>query len=132
VDQRNWLHAELPCEGGPDALLLVVATPQMTDACLRLGLDRPLFMDATHGTVKYGHKLVTILVLDEHGKGVPVAWGVLERERAEDYTKLLQVVRDEVLRKAAVAGITWQPSCMLTDDAAAEHAATRCDQNDGP
>lgn len=122
MDQRNWLHADLT----PGQLRLVVATTQMTDACLRYGLDRPLFMDATHGTVKYGYKLVTILVLDQMGKGVPVAWGVLEHESAEDYTKLLEVVRDEVLRKAALAGKAWQPSCMLTDDAKAEHAATRC------
>jgi hypothetical protein len=30
-----------------------VATPQMMDAAPALGHDRPLFMDATHGTVKY-------------------------------------------------------------------------------
>lgn len=98
----------------------------MTDAALRFGHDRPLFMDATHGTVKYGYKLVTVLVMDQMNKGVPVAWAILEHERTEDYTKFLRVLKEELLRKAAKSEQEWQPSCMLTDDAEPEHAATRC------
>jgi hypothetical protein len=122
VGERSWLHAHLTTGD----VLLVVATPQMMDAALRFGHDRPLFMDATHGTVKYGYKLVTVLVMDQMNKGVPVAWAIVEHERTVDYTKFLQVLKDEILRKAADADKEWQPSCMLTDDAEAEHAATRC------
>ena len=37
-------------------------------------------LDATHGTNHYDFKLVTILVLDDHGEGIPVGWMISNRE----------------------------------------------------
>jgi len=31
-------------------------------------------VDSTHGTNVYDFKLITILVIDEFGEGIPVAW----------------------------------------------------------
>jgi hypothetical protein len=117
VGERSWLHAHLTTGD----VLLVVATPQMMDAACA-GHDRPLFMDATHGTVKYGAR--PVLVMDQMNKGVPVAWAIVERERTVDEVPPGAQRRDPP--QAADADKEWQPSCMLTDDVEAEHAATRC------
>jgi hypothetical protein len=109
VGERSWLHAHLTTGD----VLLVVA-PQMMDAACA-GHDRPLFMDATHGTVKYGYKLVAVLVMDQMNKGVPVAWAIVD-ERTVDYTKFLQVLKDEILRKAADARQGVAAKLYLTDD----------------
>lgn len=37
-------------------------------------------MDSTHGTNVYDFFLITILVLDEFGEGVPVCWFISNRE----------------------------------------------------
>jgi hypothetical protein len=47
VGERSWLHAHLTTGD-----VFSVATSQMMDAACA-GHDRPPFMDATHGTVKY-------------------------------------------------------------------------------
>lgn len=123
VDERSWLHANLT----PGAVCVVISTPAMLGAAIKWGSARPVFMDATHGVIKYGYKLVTLLVMDDHGKGVPVAWGFLEHERAEDYETFLAAVNSECVRRAAARSLVWRPSCILTDDAPAEHKAARCD-----
>lgn len=37
-------------------------------------------VDATHGTQKYKFLLVTVLIVNDFGKGVPVAWLVTTNE----------------------------------------------------
>ena len=39
-------------------------------------------MDATHRTNMYNFKLITILVLDDFGECIPVAWAISNREDA--------------------------------------------------
>lgn len=122
VDERSYYCADLT----PGEVCVVLATPAMLEAGIKWGHARPVFMDATHGVIKYGYKLVTLLVMDDHNKGVPVAWAFLEHERSEDYTKFLNLVNTECCRRSALKGQEWRPSCILTDDAAAEHSAARC------
>jgi hypothetical protein len=119
VGERSWLHAHLTTGD----VLLVVA-PQMMDAACA-GHDRPLFMDATHGTVKYGYKLVAVLVMDQMNKGVPVAWAIVD-ERTVDYTKFLQVLKDEILRRLQTLTRSGSQACTSLTMLRAEHAATRC------
>ena len=44
-------------------------------------LDQTLHVciDSTHGKNMYDFKVVTILVVDEYGEGIPVGWMVTER-----------------------------------------------------
>lgn len=44
-------------------------------------------MDSTHRTNMYDFKLITLLVLDNYGEGIPVAWAISNRE---DVTMLIQ------------------------------------------
>lgn len=50
-------------------------------------------MDA-HGTNHYDFKLVTILVLDDHGEGVPVAWMISNREDEISLKKFLVALQE--------------------------------------
>ena len=47
-------------------------------------------MDATHGTTQYDIQLISILVIDQHGEGLPVAWAISNRV---DSTLLLVLVQ---------------------------------------
>ena len=42
-------------------------------------------MDSTHGTNAYDFNLMTVLVVDGFGEGIPVAWAVANREDATIY-----------------------------------------------
>ncbi len=42
--------------------------------------DKVICMDATHGTNHYLFKLVTVLVLDDFGEGIPVGWMISNKE----------------------------------------------------
>ena len=37
-------------------------------------------MDSTHGTNLYDFMLISILVIDDHGEGLPVAWAISNYE----------------------------------------------------
>ena len=41
--------------------------------CQKLG-GNAVCIDSTHGTNIYDFKLVTMLVVDEYGEGIPVGW----------------------------------------------------------
>lgn len=41
---------------------------------------RIVCIDSTDGTNLYGFLLITIMVVDEHGEGLPVAWAISNKE----------------------------------------------------
>lgn len=49
------------------------------DMTVKFGCNIICF-DATHGTTMYDFLLITILVIDEHGEIVPVAWVLSNKE----------------------------------------------------
>jgi hypothetical protein len=51
-------------------VIICLTTTDMRATAVRLGINEPLYMDATHGLQKYGLKLVTVHVKDEEGKGM--------------------------------------------------------------
>ena len=51
-------------------------------------------MDATHGTNQYHFLLITVLIIDEFGEGIPVAWAISSRE-----TKVLLQVSLEAVHE---------------------------------
>uniref|UniRef100_A0A1X7SDX4 ZSWIM1/3 RNaseH-like domain-containing protein n=1 Tax=Amphimedon queenslandica TaxID=400682 RepID=A0A1X7SDX4_AMPQE len=50
-------------------------------------------MDSTHSTNVYDFCLVTILVLDDFGEGVPVGWMISNREDAAALRQFLLKIR---------------------------------------
>jgi hypothetical protein len=74
---------------------------------LKLGKNRPIMLDSTHGTnnMKYPLYSYTLLVVDEHGHGHPVAWFFSSSEEADCLILFLQAFENEVS-----AGTCSQPS----------------------
>ena len=55
-----------------------------------------VMMDATHGVSQYGFLLISILVIDDHGEGLPVAWAISNREDTKTLIEFLSPVRSHV------------------------------------
>jgi hypothetical protein len=62
------------------------------------------------------HQLFTIVVMDQHFNGIPVAWVVTESGRAEDIACWLKELR----AKACSVKPDWSPNAVLVDDSDAE------------
>ncbi|CAL8465892.1 g5428 [Coccomyxa elongata] len=90
------------------------------DNAVHFGHGRPLIMDATFGTNREKMPLITLLVVDDHGNGVPIAWGIISQEKTEAIAAFLKAVRQRVRQEQP----DWDPSCILVDACAAEIAAT--------
>lgn len=68
--------------------------------------------------------LFTIMVMDEHGSGVPVGWFIAGKEDGPTVTAGLRAWADAV-RSRVEGAAEWKPSCAVVDDAATEHGALR-------
>lgn len=121
-DQRTF-HL---CQIEPDDIIIVVATPAMQDAAIKLGSGQPVFLDATHGLCKYGSKLTTLLAMDEECRGVPIAWAIVSHEEIVVYAKVLQTLKDVYELRAKRANWVWAPSCVLCDNSDKEIGGIRC------
>ena len=66
---------------GDNDFLLCIQTEFQRDALQAFGNDT-ICIDSTHGTNMYNFNLVTIVVIDEYGEGVPVGWMLSNREDA--------------------------------------------------
>ena len=64
---------------GNDDFILGIQTQFECDMLCKCG-NVCIYMDATHGTNM--SMLITILVLDDFGEGIPVAWAISNREDA--------------------------------------------------
>ena len=51
-------------------------------------------MDSTHGTNHYDFYLTTLLIVDEWGEGVPVAWLVSNHETTAVLVEFLKAVKE--------------------------------------
>lgn len=51
-------------------------------------------LDANHGTNQYNFLLITVLVIDEFGEGVPIAWAISNRETELSITIFLEAVHN--------------------------------------
>ena len=59
--------------------LLVLQTEFQKDVVTRYG-NKVILTDATHGTTQYDFQLISTVVIDDYGEGLPVAWAISNRE----------------------------------------------------
>ena len=52
---------------------------------------RVVAVDATHGLTGYGYMLLTILVVDKQGQGLPVGWAISSRETGKVWEVLATI-----------------------------------------
>ena len=61
-----------------DDFVLVLQSTQQSD--ILESNPRTLCVDSTHGVTGYDYFLMTLLVINNFGKGFPVAWAICSRE----------------------------------------------------
>lgn len=89
--------------------VLAIQTPLQAEMLKKFGPNHIICIDATHGTNAYDFSLLTVLVIDEYGKGYPISWCISNRM---DLTLLIQVFK---AMKAKVGNIV--PKWVMSDDA---------------
>ena len=96
--------------------ILAIQTEFQHDAMkLFAGNGRVVCVDATHGTNVYDFFLITVMVLDDYGEGVPVAWCISDRED----TSLLSQFFKHLHERVGDIGLDY----FMSDDAEQYHTA---------
>ena len=94
---------------------LGLCTPWQREMLERHG--RTVCLDSTFGVNDLAFPLFTVLVVDGHWHGVPVAWDLASGQTTEDIVLMLSSL------KASCPG--WQPKVFIVDDCRAEINAIR-------
>ena len=77
-----------------DDFVICIQTPFQLDMLREFGQEA-VCVDSTHGTNVYDFKLITVLVLDELGEGIPVAWMISNREDSLALTPFFRKIREK-------------------------------------
>lgn len=77
-----------------DDFLLVIQTQFQCDMLTKFG-DNTVCIDATHGTNAYDFNLVTMVVIDDYGEGIPVAWAISNRQNTETLAIFLRALKEK-------------------------------------
>ena len=72
--------------------VLAIQTEFQRDMLMKFG-NSTVCVDATHGTNMYDFHLITLLVIDEYGEGIPVVWVITNREDALLLMEFLKEVK---------------------------------------
>ena len=93
---------------GTDDFILVLQTQFQLDMLKAYG-HKCICMDATYGVNLYDFMLTSVLVIDEFGEGIPVAWAITNREDTAILVQYLQSLKQKVG--------TLSPEWFMSDDA---------------
>ena len=72
-----------------DDFLMVIQTEFLRDIMMQYG-QNAILIDSTHGLTQHNFLLITVMTIDEHGEGVPIAWAI---SNIEDTALLVQYFR---------------------------------------
>lgn len=97
IHQQPYRPATDELEEQP--FLIVISHPWQQQLMYELGQEL-LLLDASGGTNSYGHMLHTLLVRDEWGNGLPVAFMICSAEDADPVTLFLKVTASAASRAA--------------------------------
>jgi len=104
-------HVNYPDYSGSlakDTFLLGIQTEYQCDAMQHHG-NKLICMDSTHGTNLYDFLLISVMVVDEYGEGLPVAWAISNHE---DTAVLVEFLQGLKTRTGEV-----HPDVFMSDDA---------------
>ena len=73
-------------------MLSVIQTEFQKDMTVKFG-NNIVCLDATHGTTTYDFLLITVVIVDEYGEGVPIAWALSNREDKSVLVQFLKSVK---------------------------------------
>ncbi len=89
--------------------------PSCIDVALKWANGKPIMMDSTHGTNHLGCSMTTLIAVDGHGNGHPLAWFFTKRETAENLTKFLDAFNKEVGSHALMPCVVFLGSFTSTN-----------------
>ena len=99
---------EPDCRLAETDFLLVIQTEFQRYMFSKFG-NNALCMDSTHGTNAYDFNLMTAIVIDEYGEGIPVLWAISNRQDMETLTIALRAMKTRTGRVS--------PMWFMSDDA---------------
>jgi len=91
-----------------NTFLLGIQTEYQRDAMQHYG-NKLICMDSTHGTNIYDFLLISIIVVDDYGEGLPVAWAISNHEDTCVLLHFLQALKTKVNE--------IHPTIFMSDDA---------------
>ena len=91
-----------------EGFILCFQTAFQRDMLVKFG-KHIICMDATHGTNAYDFQLISIVVVDEYGEGLPVGWMISNREDTTALCAFLNAIK-------TTCGII-EPEWFMSDDA---------------
>lgn len=98
--------------------ILCIQTKDQLEYLLQFGCGRAICMDSTHGTNPYDFHLITVMVIDDFGEGIPVAFMICNREDETALQAFLSSIKHRIPESESFA-----PSYLMTDDAPQYHNA---------
>lgn len=94
---------------------LILSTPFQLRMLRTFGKEL-VFADAAYGVNKYGYPLQTLLVRDDHGNGVPIAFSITHTENSESWKHFMSTIFD-------AAGVDITAVTFMIDKSIVERAA---------
>ena len=79
---------------GTDDFILVLQTQFQLDM-LKANGNKCICMDATYGVNMYAFMLISILIIDEYGEGIPVAWAITNREDTAILIQYMKAIKQK-------------------------------------
>lgn len=83
-------------ESRQTSMLVVIATPFQLQSLATHGKNGTICMDSTHGTAGYGYLLTSIVVVDDFGNGVPVAFCLSSNSSEAEWKTFLEEVKKAI------------------------------------
>lgn len=80
---------------GNDDFLLVIQTEFQKDIMIKYG-NNVVLLDSTHGLTQHNFKLITVMMIDEHEEGVPVAFAISNREDTSLLIQYFKALHNQV------------------------------------
>ena len=90
--------------------LHVLQMPLQAEVLKKIGPDRIICIDDTHGTNSYDFHLTTVLIVDEFGEGYPTAWCLSNRIDCGTLIYFFRAIKKNL-------GLNIVPKWIMTDDA---------------
>lgn len=92
VDKPQFFYGEYPDEKADDAFV-VIMFPYQIDMIKKFG-HGVIGTDTTHEMTEYGHYLTTLVIQDERGEGVPVAFCISKKKDTVTWTRFFKMVKE--------------------------------------
>lgn len=88
--------APVECAGMADQDFVLAMQTPLQASMLKQFSAKVICFDGTHGTNGYNFTLVTVMVVDEYGEGLPVAWCISNKEDQTLLANFYRAIRKRV------------------------------------